>query len=265
MNNDVPRPRWYRLAADRLVGILLAMECVLWLSERLQWPHWHKGYAVLTVVTIVGVAFMGMLFWFVVALFGLWRFQFSIRSLLAMVVVVAIPCSWMTVEMKAAEMQREALKRMDVTHWWDDSRAEIGFDYQFDAGDILSPKPKGATPGGPKWLRDLLSDDFFADVIVFDANNSDFSDKQLEHVKGLRQLKMLFILDTKITDRGLEYLIDVPQLEYLYLDGTSVTDIGLDSLKCLTRLKYLEICQAKVTGEGLNRLQEALPNCRINR
>ena len=30
-------------------------------------------------------------------LFG-WRLQFSIRSLLALVVAVAIPCSWLTVE-----------------------------------------------------------------------------------------------------------------------------------------------------------------------
>ena len=81
---------------------------LLWLSERFGWLGWHKGYAVLTGVAVVGVAMLLMLVWFAVALVFRRRFQFSIRSLLVLVVVVALPCSWMAVERQRAEKQRSA-------------------------------------------------------------------------------------------------------------------------------------------------------------
>jgi hypothetical protein len=73
---------------------LPAVEGLLWLSERFGLPAWHKGYAVLTVVASVGVAMVLMLVWFGVALVFRWRFQFSLRTLLVLTVVIAVPCSW---------------------------------------------------------------------------------------------------------------------------------------------------------------------------
>ena len=52
-----------------------------------------------------------MLLWLIVAVVFRLRFQFSIRSLLFAVVVVALPCSWLTVEMKAAREQKEQGQR----------------------------------------------------------------------------------------------------------------------------------------------------------
>ncbi|MGO9270418.1 MAG: hypothetical protein ACLQOO_09230, partial [Terriglobia bacterium] len=105
MTDSASKPRWYRPTPDHFVIGLLVVECVLWLSDRFQWPTWHKGYAVLIAVAAVGVVFVAMLLRFIVALVFRWRFQFSIRSLLVLVVVVAIPCSWLPVEMKAAREQ----------------------------------------------------------------------------------------------------------------------------------------------------------------
>jgi hypothetical protein len=48
-----PRVRWYRLTPDRVVIALLAVEGLLWLSERFGWFGWHKGYAVLTAVALI--------------------------------------------------------------------------------------------------------------------------------------------------------------------------------------------------------------------
>ena len=36
--------RWFRISPGRLIVGLLAAECLLWLSERLSWLTWHKGY-----------------------------------------------------------------------------------------------------------------------------------------------------------------------------------------------------------------------------
>ena len=89
------RVRWFHPTPGRCVIALLAVECLLWLSERFGWLPWHKGYAVLTAVASVGVAMLAMVVWFGVALVFRRRLQFSISSLLVLVVVVALPCSWL--------------------------------------------------------------------------------------------------------------------------------------------------------------------------
>jgi hypothetical protein len=45
----------FPLTPDRLILSLLLAEVLLFLSNWLAWPAWHKGYAVLTCVAMVGV------------------------------------------------------------------------------------------------------------------------------------------------------------------------------------------------------------------
>ena len=99
--------------ANWLIVALLVVEGLLWLSDRFQWPTWHKGYAVLIAVASVAVVFVVMLLWLIVALIFRLRFQFSIRSLFVLTVAVAIPCSWLGVEIKAAREQEETVKEID--------------------------------------------------------------------------------------------------------------------------------------------------------
>ena len=59
---DAPtQTRWFHLTPGRFVIGLLAVEGLLWLSDRFGWLGWHKGYAVLTGVACVGVAMLVML------------------------------------------------------------------------------------------------------------------------------------------------------------------------------------------------------------
>ena len=99
------RCRWFRLTPGCLVLGLLAVEGFLLLSEHFQWFAFnrHKGWTVLIGMADVVVAMLLMFLWFLAALIFRWRFQFSIRSLLLLTVVVAIPCSWLAVEMEAGE------------------------------------------------------------------------------------------------------------------------------------------------------------------
>ena len=75
------KPRWYRLTPDRVVVALLAVECLLLLSERFGWFAFsrHKGWAMLICFATVGAAFVLMFLWFLVAVLFRLRFQFSIR------------------------------------------------------------------------------------------------------------------------------------------------------------------------------------------
>ena len=50
-----------------------------------------------------------------------------------------------------------------------------------------------------------------------------------------------------------------------WIEGTKVTDPGLMHLKGLTNLRILYLERTKVTDAGEEKLQAALPKCRIRR
>jgi hypothetical protein len=81
-----PTPAWLVLGS-------LAMTGLLFLSERYRWFWFNeqKGWTVLIAVAEVGVVMLAMPFWFVIALLFRRRFQFSIRSLLLLVVALLSP------------------------------------------------------------------------------------------------------------------------------------------------------------------------------
>ena len=74
----------------------------------------------------LGVFFLLMLLWFLLALRFRWRFQFSILSLLVLIVAVALPCSWLATEMKAARRQREAVEGFER------AGGSASYDYEVD-------------------------------------------------------------------------------------------------------------------------------------
>ena len=288
-----PKPtRWFHLTPDRLVIGLLVVECLLWLSERFQWLEFnhHKGWTVLIAVAVVGLAMCVMLGWYVLSLLLRWQFQFSIPLLAVLVVVVALPCSWLAIAMKEAREQRETV---EMIHSLD---GHVWQDWQIGANDQpLLPEPV--------WLRDRFGDDFFTSLVHvdFDArkltdaemgsfnglstlqslnlNRSSITDIGLNHVKGLIRLQTLCLTSTKVTDSGLNCLKglnelqdlalgdtnvtdsglnvigSLPQLRELYLNGTQVTDTGIERLKDLLRLQVLLLSDTKITDVGLDCLK----------
>ena len=114
MADTTSKPRWYCPTPGWLVVLLLATTGFLYLSERFQWFSFnsHTGWTVLLAVASVGVVLLLMLPWLVAALIVRWRFQFSIRSLLLLVVAVALPFSWLAVEMKKARDNKKALNEI---------------------------------------------------------------------------------------------------------------------------------------------------------
>jgi len=194
-------------------------------------------------------------------------FQYSLRTLLVVVTLFAIPCSWLAVKRQQARRERE-----------------IATEIEKMGGTMIL----WSEPSAPAWLRRLLGDDFSSHVRrvvllgglkITDArlehleglnylqtlylNAPQTTDAGLEHLKGLSQLQVLSLFNTKVTDAGLEYLKGLSQLQWLNLDYTHVTDAGLEHLKGLSQLKELYLGQTKVTDAGVKKLQQALPNCKI--
>jgi hypothetical protein len=87
MTAPTTRPSFRTTPASLIFG-LLGVEGLLWLSERYNWFWFNerKGWTVLIAVAVVGLAFLFTLLWFVSSLLFRWRLQFSIRSLMVLIV-----------------------------------------------------------------------------------------------------------------------------------------------------------------------------------
>jgi hypothetical protein len=105
-----PKLRWYYFTPDRLILGLLVLVGFLLLSEQLSWFAFseHKNLALLIAVADCGVTLSILILWFVVALLLRKRFQYALRSLLALTMIVAILCSWFMVQRGQASRQQEA-------------------------------------------------------------------------------------------------------------------------------------------------------------
>ncbi len=243
------RRRWFRLTPDRCVVALLALEGFLLLSAWFRWFPFnqHKGWTVLIAIATVGVALLLMLLSFLAALvFRLW-FQFSILALLLLVVVVAVPCSWLATEMKAARKQRAAvaaITRLCKT---------VRYDYQCDASGDNIP---GALPPGPRWFRNLLGEDFFASVVYVDLSPGTMIIAGLERSEELRLLQNAHINDqARVTDADLKHLNGLTELLRLNLERAAITDAGLETLRGLTQLQELTLRFTEISSPGLEHLK----------
>ncbi len=245
------KPRWYHLTPGRVVFGLLLVEGFLWLSERCHWFAFneHRGWTMLIAAAAVGAALLAMLLWFAAAFVFRRRFQFSILSLLILMVVVAMACGWLAAERQRARKHREVLEKI----------ASLGVvDYDYDLAPL-----DNETQREPPWLRRLLGDDPLAHVMVVDIRGSAVSDAEIEDLEGMARLVLLRLDGTAVGDAGLERLRGMTRLQYLDLSGTKVSDAGLQHLRGLTNLLDLNLSGTKVSDAGVRDLKKALPKAGI--
>jgi Leucine Rich repeat len=207
-------------------------------------------------------------------------FQFSLRTLMIFVVIVAIPCAWLGRKIAQKRREREAVASVVKLG------GRVFFDYQRDETGSRPAGPPGGTktsaswrekadPAGPAWLRSFLGDDFFSEVGGVWADSSAFTDAHLDgighflylqdlslqgsrvtdaglaNVESLRRLKHLYLDNTRIGDDGLAHLSGLSLLERLSLHGTGITDAGLAHLRASTRLRALLLAETRITDSGL--------------
>ncbi len=186
-------------------------------------------------MAVVGAVLLALLLWFAVALVFRRRFQFSIRSLLLLAVAVAVPCSWMAVDLKKVKQQEataDAVKR---------ARGTICYDYQL----VGFGMDDSATPPAPKWLRDLLGNGFFGSIVDVDLADKRELKDVLPRLKELSQLLYLRLDRSEVTDEGLENLAGLARLETLLLGNVPITNAGLKHLKALSQLETLSLASEK--------------------
>jgi Leucine-rich repeat (LRR) protein len=189
------------------------------------------------------------------------RFRYSLRTLLVVVTIASAGFGWFGVKFREAKTQRTTVAALGS------SGARARYDYEFDAEGnwILGT----VAPPGPRWLRDLMGNDFFDDAVAIDWPRYPFrsapTDDSLAHLAHLPRLKLLSIgfsepfrnneVNAGVTDAGLVHLRGLAQLEYLDLEYTAITDAGLANIKGATQLEGLVLGHTQVTDAGLVHLR----------
>jgi len=157
-------------------------------------------------------------------------YQFSLRTLLTVTLVLSVFFGWVGWRIQRAKKNREL--RDEIQSWgWSDY----------------------PTFERPFWLQDLFHD---PGVVLAVAGYSEVGDSELMRLKEMTGLKLLRLSDTQITDAGLEHLNGLADLQILDLAGTQVGDTGLEHLEGLPKLSQLDLSGTRVTDVGLEHLKE---------
>jgi hypothetical protein len=218
------------------------------------------------------------------------RFRFSRRALLVLVVLLAIPCSWL------------------IAKIWDVKREEAAAAAIIASGGDVEWDRDAA---GPAWLHGVFGDHFFGHVIDVKFKGEAATDDAVRHLdamnhlqdlglestritvaglmrfRGLHKLKAILLCNMDVNEAWLDEIGKLDQLEWVSLVGTHATDVGLAKLTGIKNLKTLflyernitdagleyvaklkQLTEANIGGtratpEGVEKLRQALPNCQI--
>jgi uncharacterized protein YjbI with pentapeptide repeats len=232
---ETPRTPWYILTPARLVGGLLVVELVLLAINR------DSGWLCLAgVAAFILVVLMGLL-WFGIAILFHRRFQFGIKTLLTLMVVVAVVGGWFAWKWEMAKRQRDAIAGIL------NLEGQVWCDYRSNP----------TTPPESTSFSDVLGQGFFGSVAVVGISfaGTEVSDAWLRHLKGMSQLQSLDLQSTCVTDTGLSHLEGMTQLRQLSLNDTQITDGGLEHVKGLTQLRRLSLDTTQITDAGLEHIK----------
>jgi hypothetical protein len=124
----------------------------------------------------------------------------------------------MGMETNRARRQRAAVAALKA------AGADVYYDFQRRAPGTNQPPAKR----GPNWLRELLGDDYFQDVIHVNWSNKKLNASDMRWLAELPKLDDVCLNYTNVDDEGLAYLSKLRLLKDVRLeDCSNVTDAGL--------------------------------------
>lgn len=192
-----------------------------------------------------------------------WFRQFSIRSLLLLMLVTAVAVGWLGNEVRVARDQNAVVQRFredgisvslesrnrKLVPESELTRRIFGESFFFAAFRIHATKYVSA---------DLLSSiERLPPLVDVFLNNTQANDETVRVIAASDRLEQLFLGATEITDRGLEHFVDHPALFSLVVFDTKVTNLGMDSICDVPKLKSLAIQQTSITDAAVRALVES--------
>ncbi len=173
-------------------------------------------------------------------------YQYSLRTLMLLVTVAAV---WLGIWTHRAREQKKVVASIVQLG------GNVFYDYQRENPVYYNVHNPKALPLTPQWLRSILDDDYFHDVVYVCLRDTKATDDDLEMLKKLPRLENLDLIDTAVTGAGLAHLKRHNDMKSLGLCNTHVDDAGLLHIAHLTELRQLMLDGTRVTGVGMRHLQ----------
>jgi hypothetical protein len=191
--------------------------------------------------------------------------RFSLRFLLLFVVIVAVPLGWEVNRVRNQRLVVAEIERLNGHMYYD-------YERNFNVGLSTSAAPE---PPGPKWLRDLLGVDYFAEVVEISVSDPQVTNDTLARLLSLPHLQLLCVDSDRITDSGvamvarskelisfdvisksvtvasIDHLQGLPNLQFLRCSGSQVNDSWIGAIAKLKSLHTLALNDTRVTDKGL--------------
>jgi Leucine Rich repeat len=169
-------------------------------------------------------------------------FRFRLLTLLVLVSIYAL---WLGFVSHKAGLQRDAVSAL--------RNRGFGVAYDYQMPSLWNPQIQ-ATPFGPKWLHDVIGDDYFQSV-AFVTSGNPVTKEDMTHIAAFPELERLILWDCPtITGEDLQGFPHFSKLVTLALSNSSLTDNDLAQLPKLDTIMSLKIEGAQITDEGLKHL-----------
>ena len=193
--------------------------------------------------------------------------------------LIAVLCAWLASHANRARQEQAALAVVQslggrVRYDWQPDLAEVGDRMRqsrlaLQTGGVQPTF--GDEPSGPRWLRQLIGNEYFQYITEVDIRGDrwgraplEISDEQLRLICSLKDLQHLVLVNTDTGDNMLRHVGGATDLRRLVLRDLPITNAGLLQLHSLHQLEQLHLINTDVTAEGVTALQKELPNCRVD-
>lgn len=183
--------------------------------------------------------------------------RFRLRTVLVGICAFGLFLAWVASAIHG-EQEREA-----VVALLRNRGAAVCYDYECGDPACIRITP-AREPGGPKWLRALLGENFFARVVSVECDcevprsgqtrhSAYLAPDELKLLKDFLGLLNLRISGTGSTDDNLQIISSLKRLTSISLDG-SFTDKTIGRVSGLKRLKSVTLASNNITDIGVTRL-----------
>ena len=171
------------------------------------------------------------------------RFRFSVRGLLALVLIIAAGMGWIV---RQAHVQRDAVAAIEKA-------GEVRY-----ACDANMSSPGNTLPGWKEGIAEYIGIDFVDHVVsVRLKSHGTRADLQqaVDRLGDLVQVRRMNLMGIAVKDDALVQVERMSRLESLLLQFTSISDGGLAHMRNLTNIKTLLIAGG-ISDAGLVHLKE---------
>jgi hypothetical protein len=195
-------------------------------------------------------------------------FQISIRTLLLLTTLIAVALGILARVNHRVQEQKIAVARIKA----------IGGQVLYNYEEGKSPARQTRTPPGWPWLRKLVGDEYFQDVVGITLDGTPVSDADLGVISRLRGMKTLSVngrektensryvirkpfhypepVFSRITDDGIQRLGPQRNLQVAMLAHTSIGDEGVKGIALWPRLEVLNLEGTQVTSGGIELIEK---------